>query len=87
MGLTSTANTISKLSDLAEKLYARVENIREQIQEMRDTVGETNERTDAIADELAEQRAILDALAEENGVDVEAVLDDVEDDAITDADE
>ncbi|GAD53237.1 hypothetical protein MBEHAL_1997 [Halarchaeum acidiphilum MH1-52-1] len=86
MGLTSTANTVSKLSDLAEKLYKRVESVRQQVQAMSDTVDETNDRIAGVERELAEQRAIVEAVAAENGVDVEAVLDDVEADVDADAD-
>ncbi|WP_435097404.1 DUF5798 family protein [Halarchaeum sp. P4] len=86
MGLTSTANKVSKLTDLAEKLYKRVEAIREQIQEVRDTVGETNERVADLEDELDEQRAIIEALAAESGVDVDEVLADAGDNDLDDAD-
>ncbi|GGM72373.1 uncharacterized protein involved in exopolysaccharide biosynthesis [Halarchaeum rubridurum] len=79
MGLTSTANTVSKLSDLAEKLYKRVEAIRKQVEKMSETVGDTNERVARLEDELAEQRALVEALAAENGVDVEATLADLDD--------
>lgn len=79
MGLTSTANTVSKLSDLAEKLYKRVEAIRKQVEGITETVDNTNERVARLEDELAEQRALVEALAAESGVDVEATLDDLDD--------
>lgn len=86
MGLANTASKVSKLTDLAEKLYKRVESMREQIHEMRDTVSETNERVAALEDDLAEQRALLEAIATENGVDAEAVLADLDDGDLDDAD-
>jgi len=74
MGLASTASTISKLSDLAEKLYKRVETIRKQLTELRDTVGETNDRVTALERELEEQRALLEAVAAAQDVDVADAL-------------
>ncbi|MBP2250772.1 chromosome segregation ATPase [Halarchaeum solikamskense] len=79
MGLTSTANTVSKLSDLAEKLYKRVEAIRKRVEGMSETVGDTNERVERLEGELAEQRALVEALAAESGVDVKATLEELDD--------
>lgn len=74
MGFGSTAKKIQKLADTAEKLYARLNELREQVLEMRDTLDSTNDRVETLERESAEQRALLEALAEEQSIDVEEVV-------------
>lgn len=85
MGLGSTAKKVQTVADTAEKLYVRVNEMREQVEQLRQTVSTTEERLERVEAELAEQRALVAALAEERGVDVESVLADVE--APTDPDD
>jgi predicted nuclease with TOPRIM domain len=73
MGFGSTAKKLQQVVDMAEDVYTRLNQLREQMSEMRETVVETRDRVDELDTELAEQRAILNALAEERGVDVEAI--------------
>lgn len=73
MGLGSTAKKVQQMADMAEKLYERLNELREQVVQTRETVDDTNERVAALEDELAEQRALVEALADAQGVDVEAV--------------
>lgn len=69
--LGSAGEKISRVVDLAEELYERVVELREQVAELRETTRETRDRVAAMEDELADQRAILEAVAEAEGVDVE----------------
>lgn len=80
VGLGDTAKKVQTVADRAEKTYKRLEELREQVRETRETVDDTNERVRALERTVAEQRAILDALAAESGVDVEAALRDAVDD-------
>ncbi|MFD1634293.1 DUF5798 family protein [Haloplanus ruber] len=73
MGFGSTAKKLQQVADMAEDVYARLNKLREQVSEMRETVVETQDRVDELDRELAEQRAILEALAEQRGIDVEAI--------------
>jgi hypothetical protein len=73
MGLGGTAKKIQKLAELAEELYGRVNDIRDQIREMQETVSETSARVERLEAENAEQRALLEALAEEQGLDLDAI--------------
>ncbi|MFC7076030.1 DUF5798 family protein [Haloarcula halophila] len=89
MGLGSTAKKIQKVADIAEDLYAKVTELKTQLQELRGTVEETNDRVDDLDRELAEQRALLEAIADEQGIDVEtvqteALIDDAETEPDTD---
>lgn len=73
MGLGGTAKKLQKVTDMAEDVYARLNDLREQIVEMRETTQETSDRVDRLERETAEMRALLDALAEKEGIDVESV--------------
>lgn len=79
MGLGSTARKLSSLSDLAEKLYSQMSDLRERVGGLEEDLGATRERVDVIDAETRRQRALLEAIAEEQGVDVAAVLDGVDD--------
>jgi archaellum component FlaC len=73
MGLGSTAKKLQQIADMAEDVYARLNQLREQVAETRKTVDETKDRVDELDRELAEQRALVEALAEAQGIDVEAI--------------
>jgi len=64
---------ISRMVDLAEELYERVNDLRARVESMTETVEGTADRVERLEAELAEQRALVAAIAEEQGVDVEAV--------------
>lgn len=85
MGLGSTAKKLQKVTETAEELYARLNELRDQIREMQQTVGETHDRVDRLEIESAEQRAILEALAEERGIDLESVTAEAHVDQIADS--
>lgn len=74
MGLGSTAKTLQRVADMGEELYSRLNEVRSQLKQLRDTVEETNDHVASLESEIEEQRAILNALAEKQGVDVESVV-------------
>ncbi|WP_224269213.1 DUF5798 family protein [Haloprofundus salinisoli] len=73
MGLGSTARTLQKVADMGEDVYKRLNEVREQVKATQDTVAETKARVASLETEVAEQRAILEAIAEQQGVDVDSV--------------
>ena len=73
MGLGGTARKLQKVTDMAEDVYARLNDLREQIVEMRETTQDTSDRVDRLERETAEVRALVEALAEAEGVDVERI--------------
>ncbi|SDZ79624.1 hypothetical protein SAMN04488065_0378 [Haloplanus vescus] len=77
MGFGSTAKKLQQVTDMAEDVYTRLNQLREQVAETRETVDETKVRIDHMENELAEQRALLEALAEEHDIDIDAVTADV----------
>jgi peptidoglycan hydrolase CwlO-like protein len=74
MGIGGTAKKLQKVVEMGEELYTRINDLRTQVAEMRETVGATHDRVDRLENEVAEQRVILEALAEAEGVDVEALV-------------
>ncbi|SHH60131.1 DUF5798 family protein [Halobaculum gomorrense] len=88
MGLGSTAKKLQTVADMAEKLYGKVNEIRKEVESVQESVAETESRVGALERDLAAQRALVEALAEKEGVDVDAVLDGVDaaDEAADDGD-
>jgi TolA-binding protein len=74
MGFGSTAKKLQKVADIADDLYAKVNEQREQLQELRSSVETTSDHVEAIDQEQTKQRALLEALAEEQGLDTDAIL-------------
>jgi DNA anti-recombination protein RmuC len=74
MGLGSTAKKIQKVGDLAEKLYAQVRELRERVAEMKESLDRADQRMADIEERMDRQDALIEALAEREGVDVEATL-------------
>lgn len=91
MGLGSTAKKVQTISDMAEKMYKQVQQIQQRIINLEEEVDDTHATTEELDRQLTEQRELLLAIAEEQGIDGEAVLadvaiDDAEADSETDAD-
>jgi uncharacterized coiled-coil DUF342 family protein len=74
MGLGSTTKKIQIIADKAEQVYAQVDELREQLTELRAKVDTTHETVTELKVKHEQNRALLEALAEEQGVDVEQVL-------------
>ena len=74
MGLGGTAKKLQRMIDMAEQTYHRLNEVREQLDSLRTTVEETGERVEHVEAEQREQRALLEALADEQGLDVDEVV-------------
>lgn len=72
--LGNAGQKISRMVELAETLYDRVVELREEVQALRETTRETRDRVAALEAQATEQRALLEALAEAEGLDVEAIV-------------
>ena len=73
MGLGSTTKKIQMLADTAEKMYHRLNEVREQVESTQTTVQDTGDRVQTLESEIVEQRAILEAIATELDIDLDAV--------------
>ena len=83
MGLGSTAKKLQGLSERAEAMYKQVQELQKRIIDLEEEVDDTHGTVKRMDHQLTEQRALLLALAEEQGIDgeqvlAEAAIDDVE---------
>ncbi len=67
VGLGGTAEKLQKVASMAEDVYKRLNEMRRELNAMRQTV----ERVD---DQTTQNRALLEAIAEQQGIDVDSVL-------------
>jgi septal ring factor EnvC (AmiA/AmiB activator) len=82
MGLGSTAKKVQLIAEKAESTYDQLMQLRDRMIRLEDTLEETGDRVDTLERENEAQRLLLEALADEQDIDVDAVLADA---AITDA--
>lgn len=82
MGLGGTAKKLGTMLDIAEQTYNRLNDVREQLNSLRETVERTDERFDEVELEQKRQRALLQALADKQGIDTDAVLANVEPESV-----
>ncbi len=75
MGLGGTTKKLQKVMDAAEQLYSRMNEVLQRLSALEEDVEETSSQVDHIERDIAEQRALLEALAKSEGIDTEAVLD------------
>ncbi len=70
MGLGSTAKKLQTLTDTAETLYEQLGDLRDRVVGLEQTTEDTNERIERLETELEQHRAILEAIAEEQDIDL-----------------
>lgn len=74
MPLGGTAKKLQKVATAAEELYGKMNEVMSRLTELEADVERTSEQVDRIERDVAEQRALVEALAAAGDVDVEAVL-------------
>lgn len=88
MDIAGTKKKIQRVVKVGEETYKKINEVIEELEELQDDLAKTSEQVDHIEREQAEQRALLEALAEEQNLDVEEILDSVEyPERLTDEDE
>ncbi|WP_245998607.1 DUF5798 family protein [Halalkalicoccus subterraneus] len=76
MGLGSTTKKIQMMADKAEQLYTQLNEVKKQLEDLRIKLESTHETVAGLEVKHEQNRAILEALAEEQGIDVEQVITD-----------
>lgn len=74
MGLGGTAKKLQKVMDAAEQLYSKMNEIIGELKQLQTEVETTSEQVDRIERDLAAQRALLEAVADQQDIDVEGVV-------------
>ncbi|MXR50216.1 hypothetical protein GRX03_01140 [Halovenus sp. WSH3] len=78
MDIAGTKKKIQRVVKVGEETYKKINEVIEQVEQLQDDLAKTSEQVDHIEREQAEQRALLEALAEERGLDVAEIIDSVE---------
>ncbi|UPM43152.1 DUF5798 family protein [Halocatena salina] len=73
MGLGGTAKKLQQIANMAEEMYARVNDLREQLNGLSQTVEQTDTTVEQLRREHAETRALVEQLAEKQGIDIDDV--------------
>ncbi|RQG89964.1 hypothetical protein EA462_08120 [Natrarchaeobius halalkaliphilus] len=74
MGLGSTAKKIQGLSDRAEAMYKQVQQLQQRIIGLEEEMDDTHDTVKRLDHQLGEQRALLLAIADKQGIDGEEIL-------------
>lgn len=74
MGFGDTAKKVQNLADRAEQLYAQLKDIRERVIKLERAAEETDQRVGSLQNETEKQRVLLEAIAREQGIDVDETL-------------
>ena len=78
--LGGAGKKLQTMVELAEELYERVAELRTRLEAVAETVEDTDARVERLEAELADQRAVVEAIAEERGIDVASVVESAESD-------
>lgn len=74
MDIAGTKRKVQRLIKVAEESYKKISELLERMERLQNDLETTSRQVDHMEYELAEQRVLLEALAEQRGVDVETVL-------------
>ncbi|SDJ35113.1 hypothetical protein SAMN05216226_102256 [Halovenus aranensis] len=75
MDISGTAKKVQRATKVAEESYKKMQVMMEQLQQLQNDMETTSQQVDDMEYEMAQQRALLEAIADEQGLDVEDVLD------------
>ncbi len=75
MGLGSTAKKLQAVADTAEQLYEQLNELRDRVIGLEETAQTTRDRVETLEEQLNRQDAILEAIAADHDIDIEAVTD------------
>jgi DNA anti-recombination protein RmuC len=78
MDITGTKKKIQRASKIAEKSYKKMNELLERVQGMENDLETTSHQVDRMEYEMAEQRALIEAIATQQGLDVDDVLEEAD---------
>jgi DNA anti-recombination protein RmuC len=78
MDISGTKDKIQRVVKIVEESYRKISELLERMERLQNDLETTSKQVDHMEYELAEQRALLEALAEDEGIDVAAVLEDAD---------
>lgn len=78
MDIAGTKQKVQRMVKVAEETYKKINQVIEQVEALQEDLSTTSKQVDHIEYELVEQRALIDALAREQGLDIEEILEEIE---------
>ncbi|MEF8773076.1 DUF5798 family protein [Halodesulfurarchaeum sp.] len=87
MGFGSTAKKLQQVVDVADELYAKINDLKSDLTEIRDTIDETNSRVGELESEMESQQELLKAIAVAEDIDIEELGTDDETDGTSGKDD
>ena len=74
MDIAGTKKKVQRLSKIVEKSYKKINELMERMQTVEEDLDTTSEKVDHIEYDLAQQRALVEAIATDRGIDIDEVL-------------
>lgn len=74
MPFSGATKKLQQVADMGDELFAKISDLREQVQQMGESVERTDKRVGRIERRLEHQGAIIEAIATDHEIDVEAVI-------------
>lgn len=71
MGFGSTTKKLQQVVDVADELYAKINDLKSDLAAIRDTIDETNSRVGELESEMESQQELLEAIAVAEDIDIE----------------
>lgn len=78
MDIAGTKKKLQRMIKVAEESYKKINQVIEEVDQLQSDLETTSNQVDTIERDLIDQRALLEALAAEQGLDVEEILESVE---------
>ena len=78
MDIAGTKKKLQRMSKVAEETYKKMNQMLEKMQTLQEDMEQTSEQVDRLEYETAVQGALLKALCEEEGIDIEAVVEEAD---------
>jgi septal ring factor EnvC (AmiA/AmiB activator) len=78
MDIAGTKKKIQRATKVAEESYKKMNEMMEKIQQLQEDLATTSTQVDHMEHDLAEQRALLEAIADQHGLDVDQLLEEAD---------
>jgi len=74
MDIAGTKKKIQRATTVAEESYKKINELLDKIQRLQEDMETTSRQVDRLEYDIAQQRAIIEAMAENEGLDVEEII-------------
>jgi septal ring factor EnvC (AmiA/AmiB activator) len=78
MDIAGTKKKIQRATKVAEESYKKMNEMMEKIQQLQEDLATTSTQVDHMEYDLAEQRVLLETIADQHGLDVDQLLEEAD---------